>query len=213
MTVAADAEPPHLPPPRAPYDARDVAVIGGAAVAAGGRRARDAVRRPAPAAAARRADRHPGDRLRLLDQPARHRPADGGLGPRPADRVRAARAQDHRRAARVPDARRRDQPAARLRGRRLELRVRSARRQGGVAADHDRRARRRRGALRRHLRVPGAADDHLHRGAVRHPLLLRRDAARRAGVRRRDAPGDARDAAPSRSTWRPASSWGRPRRR
>ena len=32
----------------------------------------------------------------------------------------------------------------------------------------------------RHLRVPGAADDHLHRRAVRHPLLLRRDAARRA---------------------------------
>ena len=45
--------------------------------------------------------------------------------------------------------------------------------------------------LRRHLRVPGAADDHLHRRAVRHPLLLRRHAARRAAVRGRDAPGDA----------------------
>ena len=44
--------------------------------------------------------------------------------------------------------------------------------------------------LRRHLRVPGAADDHLHRRAVRDPLLLRRHAARRAAVRRRDAPGD-----------------------
>ena len=43
----------------------------------------------------------------------------------------------------------------------------------------------RRGAVRRHLRVPGAADDHLHRGAVRHPLLLRRHADRRARLRGR----------------------------
>ena len=41
------------------------------------------------------------------------------------------------------------------------------------------------------LRVPGAADDHLHRRAVRHPLLLRRHAARRPRVRGDDAPGDA----------------------
>ena len=34
MTVAVDADAPHLPPPRAPYDARDLTVIGGAAVAA-----------------------------------------------------------------------------------------------------------------------------------------------------------------------------------
>ncbi len=44
----------------------------------------------------------------------------------------------------VPDARRRDQPAARLRVRRIELRVRAARRQGGLAAHHDERAGRRR---------------------------------------------------------------------
>ncbi len=41
------------------------------------------------------------------------------------------------------------------------------------------------GAVRRDLRVPGAADDHLHRGAVRHPLLLRRH----AGGRPRCSPG------------------------
>ena len=34
MTVAAGADAPHLPPPRAPYDARDLTVIGGAAAAA-----------------------------------------------------------------------------------------------------------------------------------------------------------------------------------
>jgi CNT family concentrative nucleoside transporter len=34
MTVAVDADAPHLPPPRAPYDARDLTVIGAAAVAA-----------------------------------------------------------------------------------------------------------------------------------------------------------------------------------
>ena len=36
-------------------------------------------------------------------------------------------------------------------------------------------------------------DDHLHRGALRHPLLLRRHAARCPGVRRDDAAGDARE--------------------
>ena len=45
--------------------------------------------------------------------------------------------------------------------------------------------------VRRHLRVHGAADDHLHRRAVRDPLLLRRHAAGRAGVRHRHAPRDA----------------------
>ena len=34
MTLAAEADPTHVPPPRVPYDARDLAVIGGAAVAA-----------------------------------------------------------------------------------------------------------------------------------------------------------------------------------
>jgi CNT family concentrative nucleoside transporter len=34
MTLAAEADPIHVPPPRVPYDARDLAVIGGAAVAA-----------------------------------------------------------------------------------------------------------------------------------------------------------------------------------
>ena len=53
-------------------------------------------------------------------------------------------------------------------------------------------------AVRRRVRVPGAADDHLHRRAVRHPLLLRHHAAGRARLRGRDAPGDARVAAPSR---------------
>ena len=48
-----------------------------------------------------------------------------------------------------------------------------------VGARDDRRARAGGRAVRRDLRVPGAADDHLHRGAVRHPLLLRRHAGRR----------------------------------
>ena len=34
MTVAAEATPLHVPPPRVPYDARDMTIIGGAAVAA-----------------------------------------------------------------------------------------------------------------------------------------------------------------------------------
>jgi CNT family concentrative nucleoside transporter len=34
MTVVAEADPIHVPPPRVPYDARDLAIIGGAAVAA-----------------------------------------------------------------------------------------------------------------------------------------------------------------------------------
>jgi concentrative nucleoside transporter, CNT family len=34
MTLAAEADPIHVPPPRVPYDARDLAIIGGAAVAA-----------------------------------------------------------------------------------------------------------------------------------------------------------------------------------
>ncbi len=34
MTLAAEAAPLHVPPPRIPYDARDLAIIGGAAVAA-----------------------------------------------------------------------------------------------------------------------------------------------------------------------------------
>ena len=136
--------------------------------------------RRAAAAAARRPDRHHGDRVRAVDQPPRHRPADGRLGPGAAGRLRAARAEDRGRPARVPDARRRDQPAARLRVRRVELRLRAARRQGSLAADHDARCSGAEGrAVRRHLRVPGAADDHLHRRAVRHPLLLRRHAARR----------------------------------
>ena len=81
-----------------------------------------------------------------------------------------------------------------------------------VAADHDNGARRGRRKVRDDLRVPGAADDHLHRRAVRHPLLLRCDAARRAPVRRRHGRVMAR-AAPSRSTSPRASSWARPRRR
>jgi hypothetical protein len=43
----------------------------------------------------------------------------------------------------------------------------------------------------RGLRVPGAADDHLHRGAVCHPLLLRHHAVRGPGVRHHDAARDA----------------------
>ncbi len=61
---------------------------------------------------------------------------------------------------------------------------RSATPASGAARD-DGGARARWRAVRDDLRVPGAADDHLHRGAVRDPLLLRRDAVRRAAVRRR----------------------------
>ena len=96
------------------------------------------------------------------------------------------------RAGGVPAARRRDQSPARLRVRRVELRVRSARRQGSLAADHDDGARGRGREVRRGLRLSGAADDHLHRRAVRDPLLLRRHAGHRAPVRGDDAAGDAR---------------------
>ncbi len=55
----------------------------------------------------------------------------------------------------------------------------------GVAEDHDDSARAGGRAVQHDLRVPGAADHHLHRGAVRHPLLLRHHAVRRA----RSSPG------------------------
>ena len=213
MTVAAAADAPHVPPPRAPYDARDLTVIGGAAVSAA------VVALLVQNSALSRLQPLVGlivimtIAVRVLDQPARHRSPDGRVGPRAADRVRAAGAQDHRRAARVPDARRRHQSPARFRVRRIELRLRPSRGQGGVAADHDGRPRARGRALRRGLRVHGAADDHLHRGALRHPLLLRHHAARGAGCLRSSCTGSCARPAPSRSTWRRASSWGRPRRR
>ncbi|MCK7471875.1 MAG: hypothetical protein MZU95_14650 [Desulfomicrobium escambiense] len=62
------------------------------------------------------------------------------LGPRPADRLRAPRPQE-----RVGPARRSRRSAtcitqaARLRERRVVVRLRAAGRQGGVAAHHDRR--------------------------------------------------------------------------
>ena len=48
-----------------------------------------------------------------------------------------------------------------------------------VGPGDDRRSRAGRRAVRGDLRVSGAADDHLHRRAVRDPLLLRRDAVHR----------------------------------
>ena len=131
-------------------------------------------------AAARRRDRDPRDRLRLLDRSARDRPAHGRVGPQPADPLRADRPEDDGRPAGVLDARRRHQQAARLCRRGRRVRLRAARRQQRVEPRDDRRARAGRRALRRHLRVPGAADDHLHRGALRDSLLLRRHAGRRA---------------------------------
>ena len=124
-------------PPRAPYDTRDLAIIGGAAVAAtlvallaqfGG------MPRVQPLvglivimtiAYALSTNRRAIDRrtvawglsLQMLFALLVLKTA---VGP-----------------ARLPDARRRHQPAARLCLRRIELRVRSARRQGRVAADHD----------------------------------------------------------------------------
>ncbi len=78
--------------------------------------------------------RDPGDRVRLLDQPARDQLDDGRVGIEPADRLRDPRAEDIARAARLRDARRRHQQAARLRRRRRRLRLRPARRQQRLVA-------------------------------------------------------------------------------
>ena len=133
-----------------------------------------------------------GARIRAFDEPPRHRPAAPSPGVcRFRCCLRPARPEDHGRAAALPDARCGNQSAARLRVRRIEHGVRAARRQGSLAADHDAGARRGRCALLGHLRVSGAADHHLHRRAVRRPLLLRRHADRRARVRDRHAARDA----------------------
>ena len=58
--------------------------------------------------------------------------------------------------------------------------LRPARRPRRLGRHHDAGAGRRRRAVQRHLRLPDPADDHLHRRAVRDPLLLRHHAARRA---------------------------------
>ena len=152
------------------------------------RRAHRLRRAGAQGAVPGRAPRHPDHRLLRLVGPPRHRSAHRGLGPRPADPVRAAGAEDDARPAALHRPRPGHQPAARLRQRRRRVRLRPARRQGGVAAHHDRGARRGGRALLGALRLPGAADDHLHRGAVRHPLLPGRDAVRRAALRHRHAP-------------------------
>ena len=81
------------------------------------------------------------DRLRAVDQSARHPGADDRLGLRPAVPVRAHRAQDARRPAVVRGARRADSPAARLCGGRVVVRLRPDRQSAGVGADHDTRAR------------------------------------------------------------------------
>ena len=177
---AVAAAPP--PPVRMPYDRQDAIVLGSAAVAAA---------MVAAVAAAGIPQLQPlvgliailaiayalSTNRRAIDG------AHGRLGPGAAGRLRAARAQDLGRPGAVPAAWRGDQPGARLHGRGILARVRPAGRQGGLVANHDRRARGRRGALQPHLRPPGAADDHLHRRALRHPVLLRRHADRRPAVR------------------------------
>ena len=150
----------------------------------GGRRAHRAVRWRSQAAAARRPHRHHGGGVRAVDEPARHRSADGGLGAGAAGDFRAAGAEDHARAGGVPAPWRGHQSPAGLRLCRIELRLRSARRQGSLAADHDVGARARGREVRRGVRVSGPADDHLHRRALRHPLLLRRHAGHRAACSR-----------------------------
>ena len=178
---------------RAPYDSRDVMVLGAAAAAAAVCALVAQFGGVPQAAAARRPDRHHGDRVRAVDQPARDRPADGRLGAGAAGRLRAARAQDRGRPGAC------SRRSARAINRLLDFAFVGSSFVFGPLGDKEVWPRimttvlgRRGRAVRRHLRVPGAADDHLHRRAVRHPLLLRRHAGRRAAVRGGDAAGHAR---------------------
>ena len=111
-------------------------------------------------------------------------------GSRPPDRHCSDRPEDERGTASVLDPGRRHQQAAGIRRGRRGLCVRAARELHGLGPRHDRRARRRRCALRGDLRVPGAADDRLHCRAVRHPLLPWHHAGRGSPLRGADASRD-----------------------
>ena len=180
-----------------PWTRHDLTVLGGlAAIAAVADRARLRGREPDAAGGGTGADSGAG--LLPVVVAALDRLSHGRVGTRPAVRLRADRAQDRGRTGGVPERGRRHHPDPELRLRRLVVRVRAARQSRRLAADRDHRARAGGQPVREHLRVHGAADDHLHRRAVRDALLLRRHADRRAAVRGDHAPRSCARAAPSR---------------
>ena len=168
-------------------DAAGSDVLGGLA-ARRGHQHRARLCRREPRAAGGRSGADSGARLLPVVGAARDRLSHRGVGTRSAVPLRADRPEDRGRTGGLSKPRRRDHQDPGLRLRRVVVRVRAARQPGGVAEDRDRRARARGQPVREHLRVHGAADDHLHRRAVRDALLLRHHADRRADVRGDHAP-------------------------
>ena len=119
--------------------------------------------------------RHPGVRVAVLRSQARHQAAHHRLGPGLAVRLRGTGAENRFRKD-LPGHRRRGERHARIHRGGREVPVRAPRHEIGT--------------VRRALRLSGAADHHLHRLVLLHPLLPGHDAVGGEGHGPGDAEGD-----------------------